>query len=94
MKNEEKRYETVGDVLWRTWDVFWQRTSIAGLANAGGAGDSKLRRLVWITVFAVAAGFTAWSLLRLFEAYSLEPLTTAVKYNHLSKVRNIIILTE
>ena len=86
MKKSKHEYETVADVLWRSWDVFWQRTSIAGLANAGGASESKARRLVWILIFAAAAGGTIWTLWSLIADYGLYPLSTSVEYNFKEQV--------
>lgn len=90
MKKSKHEYETVADVLWRTWDVFWRRTSIAGLANAGGASESKARRLVWILIFAVAAGGTIWTLEYLFDDLMTYPLSTSVQYNFNEQVFDFI----
>ena len=48
------------NVIWQTWDRFWQETSINGVSNAGKARDSALRRVIWTVIFIL--GLVATSL--------------------------------
>ena len=69
-------------VVWATWDSFWQETSISGVSNAGKARSSLVRRLLWIWIFVAGVGFTAWSLSQVIQDYYTYPVVTTVTFEN------------
>ena len=59
-------------IIWKTWDTFWQETSISGLANAGKARFSNPRRFIWMLIFFAGAFGTVYSLLNVVWVYFLD----------------------
>ena len=66
-----------GDIIWETWDHFWQQTSIAGVSNAGKATHS-FRRTVWLLIFTIFLVATLCSLKLVVEDILDYPVETAV----------------
>ena len=75
-----------GQVLWDTWDAFWQETSISGVNNAGKARNSFLRRLCWIGVFILGAFATGFSMNIVITEYMDFPVTTTITIEHKDQV--------
>ena len=74
------------NVLWTTWDAFWQETSISGVNNAGKARTSNIRRICWIIVFIAGAIATTLSMRIVVNEYFGYPVTTAITIEHRDKV--------
>ena len=72
-------------VLWQTWDVFWQRTSISGVSNAGIA-TSVFRRTCWMMLFTFFSILTIYGLYNVITDYIKYPVTTSVTVKHQNQV--------
>ena len=52
----------IWEIIWQSWDKFWQETNISGVNNAGKAKGSLFRRLIWITIFVIGFWATGTSI--------------------------------
>ena len=85
MADKSKRYQGAFGVFWQTWDVFWKKTSISGLSNAG-TSNSLFRRTCWTLIFTVFFVFTCMGLQQVIEDYLSFPVTTTVTVKHQNRV--------
>ena len=85
------RFENVYNVLWSTYDVFWQRTNISGLCNAK-ISNSGFRRYVWIVVFVLFSFLTLTGLINVIDDYMHHPVLTSVTVEHGNQVYTIVLL--
>ena len=83
MKSPHQADESLAHIVWQTWDTFWSETSISGVSNAGRA-RGPLRRLTWILIFIVGAGFTYWTLESVVADYRSYPVVTSVSFEHMT----------
>ena len=79
---------TVCNVLWRTTDDFWKRTTISGLSNARKS-NSGLRRAVWLTLLSVFSILTFTGLSNVINDFYRYPITTSVTVEHNTQVCKI-----
>ena len=77
-------------IIWKTWDEFWQETSIAGLANAGKARKGVLRRLIWLTAFTIMFYFSMSQIIKVVQNYLSYPVTTTVTINNEERVSTVV----
>ena len=76
-------------VLCKTWDDFWQRTSINGVSNAGNARTSKVRRVVWIIIFIFFFMCTIYGVTDVISDYLDYPVVTSVSVLHQNQVHKM-----
>ena len=74
-------------VLWQTWDEFWQQTSIGGANNAGKARKSYFRRAIWILIFGFFAYCTTMGVIPIVREYLEFPVTVTTSLKLSNKVR-------
>ena len=81
----------VCNVLWKTWDKFWERTNISGMCNARSS-NSVFRANVWMVIFAVFTCLTFYGLSNVIEDFYRYPVVTSVTVEHKNKVCNYIVI--
>ena len=72
-------------ILWQTWDIFWHRTSISGVSNAGIA-RSGFRRVCWMVLFTFFSVLTAIGFYNVVYDFAQYPVTTSVTVKHQNQV--------
>ena len=65
-------------VIWSNWDQFWQNTGIGAVSNAGRANNSPLRRAIWVIVFCIFGGISAYNLIDVIDNYMKFPTSTSL----------------
>ena len=72
-------------ILWQTWDIFWHRTSISGVSNAGIA-RSGFRRVCWMVLFTFFSVLTGIGFYNVVNDFAQYPVTTSVTVKHQNQV--------
>ena len=72
-------------ILWQTWDIFWHRTSISGVSNAGIA-RSGFRRVCWMVLFTFFSVLTAIGFYNVVYDFAQYPVTTSVTVKYQNQV--------
>ena len=89
--SKRKKLVSASNVLWRTFDDFWKRTTISGLSNARKT-NSGLRRGIWMTLLAVFSILTFSGLSNVIEDFQSYPVTTSVTVKHNDQVGKITVV--
>jgi hypothetical protein len=85
MASTTAKFAAAWNVLWKTWDEFWQRTNISGMCNARSS-NSGFRRNVWMLIFAVFTILTFTGLSDVIKDFQRYPVTTSVHVEHRNQV--------
>ena len=85
MDTRTTKFGTGWNVLWKTWDDFWERTNISGLCNARSS-NSGFRRNFWMQIFAIFTIITFTGLNNVIEDFQIYPVATSVYVEHHSQV--------
>ena len=81
-------------ILWQTWDIFWHRTSISGVSNAGIA-RSGFRRVCWMVLFTFFTVLTAIGFYNVVYDFAQYPVTTSVTVKYQNQVNpNFVFLKD
>ena len=84
------KLSSVWNVLWRTTDNFWKRTTISGLSNARKS-NSGFRRTIWMTLLTVFSILTFNGLSNVIDDFKRYPITTSVTVKHNDQVRKNVL---
>ena len=76
----------VFQIIWKTWDTFWQETSIPGVVNAGKARTSILRRVIWLAIFGVMFYYSMDQVVNVIDDFLSYPVTTSVLVSNPNRV--------
>ena len=79
--------------LWNTWEIFWQKTNIVGINNAGNSQGSRIRQVIWIVIFCAFLGFTVYGVYGVVKEFFSYPVDIKVTVNHMDKVYFEIIFS-
>ena len=72
--------------LWNTWDIFWQKTNLVGINNAGNSRGSVVRQFIWIVIFCGFLVATVIGVNSFVAEYFSYPVDIKVTVNHMDKV--------
>ena len=87
---KKSKNEKISKVLSKTWNEFWQQTSISGISNARGT-RSVWRRNLWLLIFAIFTILTITSLQSVIKDFISHPVTTFVTVKHHNQVNSLAI---
>ena len=85
---KKSKDEKISKVLSKTWNDFWQQTTISGITNARGT-RSVWRRNLWFLIFTIFTILTITSLQSVIKDFISHPVTTFVTVKHHNQVNTL-----